>query len=141
MALDEIERVFRQKIDEFIDGRFDSRDEIDGLLALARGDRTIIDQTLNGLNAKRNEVEQRLRAVEQAARQAVDDTVQQAEQAARQAIDDAERQAREAREEVERQAQLAREEAERRAREEAERAAREAIQGNLPALPGLPGRR
>jgi hypothetical protein len=152
LALDEIERLVRQKINEYIDGRFDSREEIDALLALARGDRTIIEQTLSSLDAKKNEFEQRIRSVEQAARQAVEDAAQQVEQAARQAVDEVERQAQQAvdeaerqaqlaRAEAERQAQLAREEAERRAREEAEQAARQAIQGNLPSLPGLPGRR
>ncbi|MCL2229799.1 MAG: hypothetical protein FWC01_01760 [Treponema sp.] len=112
-AIADLERALRQKIDEYIDGRFDSRETIDALLRTARGDRTVIDQTRNALNAKLNELNQRVQ-------QAVQENVQAVQQAGQQAIDDATRQAEEA-------ARQAREEAERRAREEAERAGRDAL--------------
>ncbi|MCL2410379.1 MAG: hypothetical protein FWC97_01930 [Treponema sp.] len=164
-AMEEIERVLRQRIDEFIDGRFDSREQVDQLLAIARGDRELINQIGQNLTDKRSEFEQTLRsitgAVEDAARQFVDDAARQAEEAARQAREEAERQAQAAvdaareeaerleqaaRDEAERIAQEAREEAERlarEAREEAERqaqeAARDALQNVLPGGTGLPG--
>ena len=125
-AMDQLEAAFRQKINEYIDGRFDAKDEIEGLLNLAKGDRAIIDQTTSALNTKRDELQQRITG---AATQAIGDATRQAEEAAQAARDEATRRAEEA-------AQQAREEAERRAREEAEQAARNLIQGNLPNLPG-----
>jgi uncharacterized protein (TIGR03545 family) len=78
-AMDEIERALREKIDQYIDGRFVSKEEVDLLFRAARGDREAIDQLRNTITNKKNEFEQRLRAI-------VDETVQQArDEAARQA--------------------------------------------------------
>jgi len=126
-AMDEMEAVFRQKIDEYIGDRFESKEQVDALLNIAKGDKAVIDQTISALNAKANELQQNITG---AARQVVDDATRQAEEAAQKAREDAER-----------QAQLLKEEAERKAKEEAEKAARDAVQGNLPSLPSLPGRR
>jgi uncharacterized protein (TIGR03545 family) len=60
-ALDDLEKVLRQKIDQYIDNRFLSKDEVDTLLKAVRGDKTAIDQMRNNLNSKKNEFEQRLR--------------------------------------------------------------------------------
>jgi uncharacterized protein (TIGR03545 family) len=71
-AMEDIERALRQRINEYIDGRFESRDKVDSLLRTARGDRAVVDQMQNALNAKRGEFEQRLRtAATDAAGQAV----------------------------------------------------------------------
>jgi hypothetical protein len=68
-ALEEIETALRQKINEYIDGRFISRDQLDGLLAMARGDRTAIEQTRTALNTKLEELQHRVTAqAEQAIR-------------------------------------------------------------------------
>jgi len=134
-AIAEIERVLRQKINEYIDGRFISREQLNTLINIAKGDRAIIDQTKEQLTRKINELQ---RMGEQQVRQVIDDATQRAEQAAAQAKDEAERQAQAARAEAERQAQAAREEAERKAREEAQKQAEQAVKN---VLPGLPGRR
>jgi uncharacterized protein (TIGR03545 family) len=81
-ALEEIERLLRQKIEEHIYGRLESREEIDALLRMARGDRTVLDQTRNALNAKREEFESRLRATaNEAVQQVRDEAARQTEQA------------------------------------------------------------
>jgi hypothetical protein len=59
-ALEEIESALRQRINEYIDGRFISRDQVDALLGMARGDRTAIDQTRAALNTKMEELQHRL---------------------------------------------------------------------------------
>jgi uncharacterized protein (TIGR03545 family) len=75
-ALDDLEKALRQKIDQYIDGRFLSKDEVDTLLKAVRGDRTAIDQMRTTLNAKKNEFEQRLRTLAtDAANQAIKNTV------------------------------------------------------------------
>jgi uncharacterized protein (TIGR03545 family) len=82
-AIDELEKALRQKIDQYIDGRFVSKDDVDALLRIARGDRTAIDQLRNSLNAKKDEFEQRLRTM---ANEAAQQAAQQAEQAIRDAL-------------------------------------------------------
>jgi len=59
-ALDEIERALRAKIDEYINGRFDAKEELDQLFRIARGDMTAVDQLKSGLDAKRVELERKL---------------------------------------------------------------------------------
>jgi len=132
-AIAEIERVLRQKINEYIDGRFVSREQLDVLINIAKGDRAIIDQTKEQLNKKISELQ---RMGEQQVKQVIDDATQRAEQAASQAKDEAERQAQAAKAELDRQAQAAKEEAERKAKEEAKKQAEEAAKKALPSLPG-----
>jgi uncharacterized protein (TIGR03545 family) len=72
-ALDEIERVVRERISQYIDGKFISSEELDTLLRLARGDKTALDQLNNALTDKRFELEKK-------AKNAADKTVQQASQ-------------------------------------------------------------
>jgi len=91
-AIAEIERVLREKINQYIDGRFVSREQLDGLINIARGDRAIIDKTKDDLIKKINELQ---RMGEQQVRQVVDDAAQRAEQAAAQAKAEAERKAKE----------------------------------------------
>ena len=80
-AIDEIERALRQRIEQHIDGRFVSREEVDLLFAAARGDRDSAAQLTTSLTNKRNEFEQRLRS-------AADDAVQDARQQTDQAVQD-----------------------------------------------------
>ncbi|MCL2800895.1 MAG: hypothetical protein FWD28_03970 [Treponema sp.] len=62
-AIADLEQALRQKINEYIDGQFESRDQVDALLRTARGDKAAIEQASNALNAKKNEFEQRLRGL------------------------------------------------------------------------------
>ncbi|MCL1837497.1 MAG: hypothetical protein FWG46_08120 [Treponema sp.] len=102
-AMDEIERVLREKINQYIDGRFVSKEELDVLFALARGDKAAMDELKNILNNKKAELEQKLReytnqvkdAADQAVQQVKEEVTQQVEQAkeeaaqqAQQALDD-----------------------------------------------------
>jgi len=61
-AMDEIERALRQKIDQYIDGRFVSKEEVDLLFKAVRGDKTAIEQLKNSLNAKKDELEKKLKS-------------------------------------------------------------------------------
>jgi len=81
-AMDEIERLLREKINQYIDGKFVSKEQVDVLLRMARGDKTAIDQTRNALTNKRAELEQRLRgAADRAVEQAREEAQRQATQA------------------------------------------------------------
>jgi uncharacterized protein (TIGR03545 family) len=77
-AMDEIERALRERINQYIDGRFVSKDDADALFAIARGDRAAVDQLKNSLTNKKNEFEQKLNA---AAQQVKEDATQQTQQA------------------------------------------------------------
>ena len=95
-AMDEIERVLRERIAQHIDGRFVSKEELDILFRLARGDKTAKDDLSNTLTRKKTELEQKARdytaQVEQAAKEYVSETTQQAKDEAtrqgQQAIED-----------------------------------------------------
>ncbi|MDR1839956.1 MAG: hypothetical protein LBQ93_10290 [Treponema sp.] len=81
-AMDEIERALRQRIEQYIDGRFVSKDEVDLLFRTARGNKESADVLKNALTNKKNEFEQRLRAAaDETVQQVRDDTSRQAEQA------------------------------------------------------------
>jgi uncharacterized protein (TIGR03545 family) len=70
-ALDDIDRALRQRIEEYIADRLDSKEQADIIMRSARGDMAAIDQLKSGLDAKRNELEQKVRtAAEDAARDA-----------------------------------------------------------------------
>jgi len=60
-AMADLEKALRQKIDEYIDGRFGSKDQTDTLLKTVKGDKSAIDQIKNGLNAKKDELEKKLK--------------------------------------------------------------------------------
>ncbi|MDR3249070.1 MAG: hypothetical protein LBT39_09835, partial [Treponema sp.] len=96
-AAQELERVLRERISTYIDGRFVSQKELDLLFAAAKGDKSAIDGLKNQLDAKKSEFERRLRGAADLARQ------------------EAERIAEEARLEAERQAELLKQEAQRQA--------------------------
>jgi len=58
-AMDEIERALRKKIDQYIDGKFASKDEVDALFKIARGDKAAKDQLMGSLTSKRTELEKK----------------------------------------------------------------------------------
>jgi len=60
-AMDELENALRQKIDQYIDGRFASKDDVDTLLKIVKGDKSAVDQMKNSLNAKKDEFEKKLK--------------------------------------------------------------------------------
>jgi len=60
-AMDEIEKALRQKIDQYIDGRFVSKEDVDTMLKIVRGDKSAVDQMKNSLNAKKDEFEKKLK--------------------------------------------------------------------------------
>jgi len=60
-AMEEVEKALRQRIDEYVGGRFDSKESVDLLLKTVKGDSAAIDQMKSALDAKKNEFEQKLR--------------------------------------------------------------------------------
>jgi hypothetical protein len=112
----ELERVLRDRIGSYIDGRFVSQKELDLLLAAAKGDKSAIDGVKSSLEGKKNEFERLLLG------------------AADQAKQEAERLAEEAKQEAQRQAE--------QAARDALQGKTPSIQApKLPSIPGLPGRR
>ena len=84
-AADELEKALREKIAQYIDGRFVSKDELDLLFKTARGDKAALDQLKGALDARKNEFEQKIRA---AANEAVYQARQEAQRQAEQAVQD-----------------------------------------------------
>jgi uncharacterized protein (TIGR03545 family) len=84
-AEEEIEKALRAKIDQYIDGRFVSREELDLVFRAVRGDKSALDGLKNSLNEKRNAFQ---RQVEDAAKQAVEDVKKEAEDQAKEAVKD-----------------------------------------------------
>jgi uncharacterized protein (TIGR03545 family) len=112
-AEEEIEKALRAKIDQYIDGRFISREELDLVFQAVRGDKSAMEGLKNSLNEKRNAFR---RQVEDAAKQAVEEVKKQAEDAAKQAV-----------EEVKKQAE-----------DQAKKAAKDLMEGKTPSLPSVP---
>ena len=81
-AMDEIEKVLREKISQYIDGKFDAKEELDALFALARGDKAAMDTLKNSLDNKKAELERKVREyTDGAVQQVKDEAAQQAQQA------------------------------------------------------------
>jgi uncharacterized protein (TIGR03545 family) len=75
-AVADLEKALRQKVDQYIDGRLGSKDQVDTILKTVRGDRTAIDQMKKGLDTKKAELEQKLKSqATDAAGQAVRDAL------------------------------------------------------------------
>ncbi|GHV95048.1 hypothetical protein AGMMS50293_13680 [Spirochaetia bacterium] len=86
-AMDEIERVLRERISQYIDGKFISKEEMDTLFSVARGDKAAMDQLKNTLTNKKTEFEQKLKAAaDQAVQQAKDEAQRQGQQAIQDAL-------------------------------------------------------
>jgi uncharacterized protein (TIGR03545 family) len=58
-AVADLEKALRQKIDDYIDGRLGSKDQVDTLLKTVKGDKSAVDQIKNSLNAKKDELEKK----------------------------------------------------------------------------------
>jgi uncharacterized protein (TIGR03545 family) len=82
-AMDEIERLLRERIAQYIDGKFVSKEEVDALFGIARGDKAAVDTLRNSLANKKNEFEQRIKNMaNEAVQQAKDEASKQGQQAA-----------------------------------------------------------
>jgi len=66
------------KIDQYIDGKFINREELDTLFRVLRGDKGAVDDLKNTLDKKKTELENKIQAT---ADQAIEKTKQQGEQA------------------------------------------------------------
>jgi uncharacterized protein (TIGR03545 family) len=83
-AMEEIEKALRDRIAQYIDGKFVSKEDLDALLKTVKGDKDAMDQMKNALNSKRTEFEQKFKgAADEALQQAKEDATKQAGQAAR----------------------------------------------------------
>jgi len=83
----ELERVLRARIEQFIDGRFVSREDLDLIFRALRREQGAADELKNTLENKQAELETRIRtAAEAAATQAVDEARHQGQQAIQDAI-------------------------------------------------------
>ena len=87
-AEEALERALRQRIEQFLDGRFIGREEMDLLFSAARGDQAAVNELRNTLDRKRNELETRLRdAAEEAVRQAAGELQQAVQDAVHDALE------------------------------------------------------
>ena len=83
-AMEEIEKALRDRIAQYIDGKFVSKDELDILFKTVKGDKDSMDQMKNALNSKKTEFEQKLKgAADAAVQQAKEEATKQAGQAAK----------------------------------------------------------
>ncbi|MDR0878165.1 MAG: hypothetical protein LBN21_08940 [Treponema sp.] len=93
-ALDDLEKALKEKIAQYIDGKFVSQDELDALFKLVRGDKSALDTLKTGLDSrkkeldsKKNEFENKIKgAADQAVQQVADEAKQQADQAVKDAL-------------------------------------------------------
>jgi uncharacterized protein (TIGR03545 family) len=86
-AADDLEKALREKINQYIDGKFVSRDDLDSLFKVARGDKAALDQVKNSLESKKAEFENKIKgAAGEAVQQVKEEAKQQAEQAAKDAM-------------------------------------------------------
>ncbi|MDR0496471.1 MAG: hypothetical protein LBH42_02530 [Treponema sp.] len=80
-AEEALERALRAKIEQYIDGKFISKEDLDTVFRLLRGDLSAADDLKNTLDRKKAELENRIRAT-------VDDVTDQARQQTQQAAQD-----------------------------------------------------
>lgn len=81
-AMDEIERLLRARIEQYIDGRFLAKEDLDALFKLARGDKAALDTLKNSLNNKKAELEKQAKGfADQAAQQLKAEASKQGQQA------------------------------------------------------------
>jgi len=72
-AMQEVERVLREKINDYIGDRFASKEQVDSLLKAAKGDKSAVDQLKNALDQKIKALEDQAKKQGQ---QAVQDALQ-----------------------------------------------------------------
>jgi hypothetical protein len=86
-AEDELEKALRAKIEQYIDGKFVSKEELDLVFRAARGDKGAMDGLKTTLNKKKTELENKVKsAAEDAAKEAIDSAKQQGQQAVQDAL-------------------------------------------------------
>ena len=78
-AEDALEKALRSKIEQYIDGRFVSKEELDTIFKAVRGDKSAIDDLKGTLDKKKVELENKIKG---AASAAVEEVKQQGQQAA-----------------------------------------------------------
>ena len=87
-AQDAIEKALREKLSGYLDGKWVSREDLDNIFAVVKGDQTALDKLKASLEEKKNEAERKIRgAAEEAVDKAKDEAKRQAEEAAKKAID------------------------------------------------------
>jgi len=80
-AQDAIEKALRDRISQYLDGKWVSKEEVDQIFAAIKGDRAAIDSLKSNLEAKKNEAEQKLRGkVDEAVDKAKDQAKQQGQE-------------------------------------------------------------
>jgi uncharacterized protein (TIGR03545 family) len=84
-AEEELEKALRARINQYIDGRFVSQQELDLVFQAVRGDKAALDGLKNSLNEKKNAFQKQ---AEDAAKQALDEVKAQAEAQAKEAVKD-----------------------------------------------------
>ena len=84
-AEDALEKALRSRIEQYIDGRFVGKEELDTVFRLVRGDKTAVDDLKGILDKKKNELETKIKG---AAGQAVEEVKEQVQQQGQQAIQD-----------------------------------------------------
>jgi uncharacterized protein YbjQ (UPF0145 family) len=81
-AEEELEKALRAKIEEYIDGRFVSKEELDMVFAAVKGDRAALDGIRNNLNDRKAEFENKIKSAgEEAANQLKEEAKEQGQQA------------------------------------------------------------
>ena len=81
-AEDALEKALREKIGQYIDGRFVSKEELDLVFRAIRGDKSAVDDLKDTLDKKKTELEDKIKsAATEAVQQVVDDAKQQGQQA------------------------------------------------------------
>ena len=81
-AEDALEKALREKIAQYIDGKFVSKEELDAVFRLIRGDKSAMDDLKGALDKKRNELENKIKAAgEEAVESAKEELKEQGQQA------------------------------------------------------------
>lgn len=83
-AQEAVERALREKIEQYLAGKWVSREEVDLIFAAVKGDRSAVDSLKSGLEAKRDEAERKIRGQ-------MDEAVEQVKEEARTQVQDAAR--------------------------------------------------
>ena len=88
-AEDALEKALRSKIDQYIDGKFISKDDLDTVFKAIRGDKSAVDDLKNTLDKKKTDLENKVKsAAQDAVKQAADEAKQQVQQQGQQAVQD-----------------------------------------------------
>ena len=84
-AEDAIEKALRAKIEQYIDGRFVSKEELDLVFRAVRGDKSAVDDLKGTLDRKKTELENKIKS---AASEAINQVTEEVKQQGQQAVQD-----------------------------------------------------